>query len=388
MRAARLHLLFLPVALAGLWIPADHVRGQSDPTGQPATRAAEPRSIPVQRSLVARDTLFPKALRLRDGRIAAVVRSPGNHLGLDGRLDIVFSSDEGKTWSKPSVIVDTPLDDRAPAFGQARDGTLVVGYYRDANYNEQGKYDRTLDRPHDTWVTLSPDGGETWTQPAEIDVSDIGWGSPFGRITTLPDGAMLMPIYGLEVRPPGQKSPRRPDGRPGDQNHSYLYRSADNGKTWKRLSEVGDGKVQLNETAILQLPDGKIVAAVRTRARDLVRTDSVDGGRTWSKLRPLAPVNAHPADLTLLGDGRVLLTVGHRIPPYGVVGILSDAEGEFKWEDRFTLMNDAYSSDCGYPSTVLLKDGRVMTLYYATLLKGERKWGTHCGALTYSLPTK
>ncbi len=67
--------------------------------------------------------------------------------------------------------------------------------------------------------------------PVEIDVSDIGWGSPYGKIITLPDGVMLMPIYGLEARPAGQKSPRRPDGLPGDSNHSYLYRSADNGSS-------------------------------------------------------------------------------------------------------------------------------------------------------------
>lgn len=50
------------------------------------------------------------------------------------------------------------------------------------------------------------------------------------------------------------------------------------------------------------------------------------------------------------------------------------------------LMNDAYSGDCGYPSNVLRKDGHVLTLYYATLLKGEPKWSTHCGALTYLVP--
>jgi len=272
-----------------------------------ATAQKEPTAptIPVERSLVAKDTLFPKALRLQDGRIAAVMRGPGNHLGLDGRIDIVFSSDEGKTWSKPAVVVDTPLDDRAPAFGQAKDGTLVLGYYRDQNYDAQGKYDRTLDRPHDTWVTRSSDGGKTWQEPIQIDISEIEWGSPFGRILTLPDGAMLMPIYGLEVRPAGQKSPKRKDGRPGDTNHSYLFRSTDNGKTWKRWGEIGDGKMQLNETAVLRLPDGKLIAMARARSRDVWRTDSTDEGRTWSKPHLLTPINVHPADLVLLPDGRV-----------------------------------------------------------------------------------
>ena len=343
-------------------------------------------TFPVQRSLVAKDTLFPHALRLQDGRIAVVLRSPANHLGLDGRLDMVFSADEGETWSKPSLVVDTPLDDRDPAIGQASDGTLIIGYYREANYNAQGKYDPALDKPRDTWVTRSSDGGKTWQEPLQIDVSDIGWGSPYGRILNLPDGSMLMPIYGLEVRPAGQKSPPRADGKPGDRNHSYVYRSADHGKTWKRWSEIGDGKIQLNETALLRMPDGKIIAAARSRGTDMLRAESTDDGRTWSKLRPLTPLNVHPADLLLLPDGRVLLTAGQRNKPFGVVGMVSDAKGEFKWEDHFVLMNDAYSGDCGYPSNVLLKDGQVLTLYYATLTKGEPKWKIHSGALQYRIP--
>lgn len=368
----------LPFTLAAMALLPAPGRAESAPT--------EPAPIPVQRTLVAKDTLFPHAIRLQDGRIAAVVRSPANHLGLDGRLDMIFSADDGATWSKPALVVDTPLDDRDPAIGQAKDGTLVVGYYRDANYNAQGKYDRGLDKPHDTWVTLSSDGGKTWQAPLEIDVSEIGWGSPYGRILTMPDGAMLMPIYGLEIRPAGQKSPRRADGMPGDSNHSYLFRSTDHGKSWKRWSEIGDAKIQLNETAILRLPDGKIIAAARSRSRDMMRTESTDDGRTWSKLRPLTPINVHPADLLLLPDGRILLTASYRIKPFGVVGMLSDAKGEFKWEDHFVLMNDAYSGDCGYPSNVLLKDGQVLTLYYATLLKGEPKWSTHSGALKYRIP--
>ncbi len=366
--------LIVPIMALAPWILSSFAHAQSLPV------------IPVERSLVAKDTLFPKALRLQDGRIAAVVRSPGNHLGLDGRIDIVFSDDDGTTWSKPAPVVDTPIDDRAPAFGQAKDGTLVLGYYRDENYTAEGKYDRAIDKPHDTWVTLSTDGGKTWQPPLEIDISEIGWGSPYGRILTLPDGAMLMPVYGLEVRPAGQKSPRRKDGMPGDSNHSYIFRSTDNGKTWKRWSEVGDGKTQLNETAFLVLPNGTMMAAARSRQRDLLRTDSADGGLTWSQLRPLAPINVHPADLVLLDDGRALLTVGHRIKPFGVVGMLSDAKWEFKWEDHFVLMNDALTPDMGYPSTVLLGDGQAMTLYYATLVKGERKWSTHCGALKYRIP--
>ena len=87
---------------------------------------------------------FPVALRLQDGPIAVVLRGGAEHLGLQGRLDIVFSADEGTTWTKPALVVDSPADDRNPAFGQARDGTLVVGYWRTATYDDQGRYNPSL----------------------------------------------------------------------------------------------------------------------------------------------------------------------------------------------------------------------------------------------------
>src|SRR5437764_4776657 len=97
------------------------------------TSAREPTLPPLERSLVVSGQgYFPVALRLRDGRIAVVLRGGAAHVGIQGRLDMVFSSDEGKTWTKPVVVVDSPVDDRNPALGQARDGALVVGYWRTA----------------------------------------------------------------------------------------------------------------------------------------------------------------------------------------------------------------------------------------------------------------
>ncbi len=343
--------------------------------------AGEPGPPLGERSLVVSGQgYFPVALRLHDGRIAVVLRGGAGHLGLAGRLDMVFSSDEGQSWTKPALVVDSPADDRNPALGQAKDGTLVVGFYRTETYDEQGKYDPKLDKPVTTWSTRSRDGGATWSEPTQIDVSDIGLGSPYGRIVTLPEGAMLLAIYGYEIRPAGQKNA-------STRNHSYVYRSDDHGQTWKRVSEIGDGKLQLNETSLLRLPDGKIVAALRSRATELWMSESVDEARTWSPVQKLAPANIHPGDLCLLGDGRTFLAVGNRVGPFGVLGMVGDAAGKFKWEDRFALVNDAISGDCGYPSSVLLKDGRVLTVYYATKVREHPEWGAHCGAVITKLPS-
>lgn len=201
----RLIRFILPVCL--LIALVSDSRGQAAATPpKPPDPAGQARAIPVERVLaVSGQGYFPVAMRLRDGRIAAVLRGGGPHLSINGRLDMIFSSDDGKTWTKPTVVVDSPLDDRNPALGQADDGALVVGFWRTATYDEQGKYNPKLtDKERSTWVTRSTDGGKTWSDPAKIDCSDIGLGSPFGRMITLPGGGMLMAIYGFAVRPSGQ----------------------------------------------------------------------------------------------------------------------------------------------------------------------------------------
>lgn len=323
---------------------------------------------------------FPVAIRLADGRIAAVLRGGAGHLGIKGRLDIVFSADEGKTWSQPTVVNDSPVDDRNPAFGQAANGDLIVGFWRTATYDETGRYNPNLDKPRNTWVTRSSDGGKTWSEATELDVSDIGWGSPYGKMLTMPDGAVLMAVYGGPVRPRGQKDSKRED-------HSYLYRSTDHGKSWSRYAECSRG-AQFNETSLLRMPSGKILAAMRSRRGARVwLTESVDDGRSWSEPKQITPDSVHPADMVLLPDGRVLMALGYRVGPFGVVGLVGDAQGKFDWQRRFTLVNDAISPDCGYPSSVVLKDGRAMTLYYATRCKDHADWRVHCGAVVYTPPS-
>jgi hypothetical protein len=319
---------------------------------------------------------FPVACRLQDGRIAVVMRGGGPHISIKGRLDIVFSSDEGKTWSTPTVVVDSPLDDRNPAFGQAKDGTLVVGYWECANYDANGKFTET---PHasKTKVTRSSDGGRTWGTPTAIDLSDLDYGSPYGKIVTLPDGAMLMPIYGSA---PGGGGKR---GRAGD--YSYLYRSTDNGQTWSRFSVIG--KERFNETSVVRLDSGDMLAAMRTSNphQDVWLTRSTDGGKTWSQPAHLTPDKVHPADLTQLPDGRVLLVVGDRRKPFGVRAIIAPPD-KLDFVNAFTLTDTLTSGDCGYPSSVVLKDGRVMTVYYAVGDKTHPEWGTHCAAAVYDVP--
>src|SRR5881275_2248331 len=118
------------------WLLASSLLMGVPVAARPSPDGGEPKPPGLERSLVVQGQgYFPVALRLRDGRIAVVLRGGAGHLGIRGRLDMVFSADEGKTWTRPTLVVDSPVDDRNPALGQARDGTLVVGYWRTANYD-------------------------------------------------------------------------------------------------------------------------------------------------------------------------------------------------------------------------------------------------------------
>src|SRR6185312_13897330 len=71
---------------------------------------------------------FPVLIRLKSGELMAVLRGGAPHIGVKGRLDIVTSKDDGKTWSAPKTVVDSPGDDRNPALGQLKNGNIVLAY--------------------------------------------------------------------------------------------------------------------------------------------------------------------------------------------------------------------------------------------------------------------
>ena len=107
---AHLPMKHFPPADGNGWPPA-LARGRRSSAG-----ARDSGSDPESRRPGSRDSgraraggggagVFSVAVRLRDGRIAAVLRGGGPHLSIHGRLDMIFSSDEGETWSKP-VLVD------------------------------------------------------------------------------------------------------------------------------------------------------------------------------------------------------------------------------------------------------------------------------------------
>ncbi len=306
-----------------------------------ATEFDVPRLESAERVLAARDCgYFPVMIRLQDGRLGAVIRAGARHVGIKGRLAWITSSDGGRTWSKPTTIVDGPYDDRNPSLCQAADGTIIVGYSEASTYDAKGRYDRRVGK-FELFTVASKDGGKSWSARRPMNIPQYPSGSVFGRALLLPDHTILMPVYW--------------------RSDCSLLASRDHGATWTYYARVA---ARCNEFSLARLPNGRLVAVARSNGLSCLHSD--DNGKTWKSLGRITKPNQHPGDICVLKSGHLLLVYGSRVPPYGVQAMLS-RDGGRTWEakHRVALAWDSQNVDTGYPSVVQLDDGTIVVLYYA-----------------------
>jgi BNR repeat-like domain len=288
---------------------------------------------------------FPVMVKLRDGTLGTVVRGGAAHVGRGGRLDFIRSTNGGRTWSAPVVAADSPWDDRNPALGQMPDGTLVLAYAEARSYRADGTFDLAAG-PYVAFRVTSQDGGKTWSAKQAL-ASPIPNPSPFGKINVTRDGTAILTLYEM------------PSNRVG------LLRSRDSGKTW------GDWTVLPghDETQAIEIADGRWLAFTRIEERGpfgLLLSESRDRGRTWINTRRLLKAQQWPYDVTVLKSGKLLLSFGSRVGRFGA-GVVLSRDGGRTWDiDHSVLVGwDSLNSDTGYPSTVQLDDGTIVTMYYA-----------------------
>ncbi|MFN7924474.1 MAG: sialidase family protein [Bryobacteraceae bacterium] len=298
---------------------------------------------------------FPVTIKLKNGDLLTVLRGGAPHVGKKGRLDLIRSTDGGKTWSAPWTAVDEAEDDRNPAMGQMPDGSIVLAYVILSGFDESGlrlSRNRAERKFDGVYLVRSTDNGKTWSKPVRdpgtFDFYKLdGAISPYGKIIQLKDGSSMMAVY-FEFH----------DQRG---NESYAFRSRDGGKTWGEPVSLGK---HYNETGIVALRDGTVIAALRSeKGGHVAITRSADGGKTWSEPVQVTKDNEHPADLIQLANGNVLMTYGERNPPRGAHARISKDGGK-TWGEPIVLGDQSPNTDCGYPSSVEVSKGRIVTIYY------------------------
>jgi Neuraminidase (sialidase) len=336
-----------------------------------------------KRVIVATDGgYFPVLLRLQTGRLLVVYRYGAPHISVKGELAVSWSDDNGQTWTSPKVVVTGENDHRNPAMGEMQNGDIVLSYCIMDGYDASGRkfkppvngMNQRSSRP--LWMVRSRDHGVTWDAPEEIEgtraIADKGeLINAYGKIVLTRDGSALMSVYGTsKVHSP---------------SYEYIFKSTNMGHTWSLLSTVAE---QVNETGILALPGKQILATMRTnKEQELTTTRSVDGGKTWDTPIITTNANEHPGDLIRLRNGDILLTFGERNVPRGAAAMLSQDGGK-TWDQhtRMVLADDAPIFDCGYPSSVELPDGRIVTVYYKVDDSSTAPASTKLTAVIWRLP--
>ena len=349
---------------------------------------------------------WPVIQKLPNGHLGVVTRDGDVHVGERSRVVFVTSPDGGESWSQDVVISDTGT---VPALGVAPDGTLLAAFRMSDRFIEGGRTGRQ--RAHHIngppggytpmWISRSTDYGATWGEAELVDgQGHEKWshagrtgpndphvqGTPFGKMLTLADGTMLMTYY------------LTTEGRPRQAQASFLIRSHDDGRTWVDCVTLAEGFY--GEPTLCHLGDDRFLAILRTTTPEggiassygqcLWQIDSEDGGHTWTEPRQITDDMESPGEVIRLQDGRLLLTYGRRVPPFGVQGMVSHDDGR-TWDsdNRLLLVGDSGTYDCGYPGSVQRDDGTIVTVYYAWDRLSDNnqpqyvRLGVHAAALLY-----
>ena len=251
-------------------VPAAESDGR--PTSRPATAMQIARPVPIAEAAGAGD-----AISLPGGRLlAAIAAEPPT-------LSVAVSSGAG--WSRPVAL---PLPDGAigatsPSLLRLRSGTILLVHQ-----------------------ALLPAGGTavaaaTCTEPSRAGTSG-GWAAPHivsgmepdlrlanGRLVNGSGGLLLPFTLGAEAG---------------------LLTSTDGGATWRRLGPLLPGPgAGLRYPAVAELAPGRLLLLAATATHRVYRSESLDGGCTWSTPTEVTTLVAPetPLALTSLPDGTGLL---------------------------------------------------------------------------------
>ncbi len=362
--------------------------------GLPRRAAAAPEAKIIETKIISQQPEYyhgwPTIARRANGELW-VTWSGGreSHVCPFGQVLAMTSRDDGASWTYPRVLLDSATDDRDSGVLETAKGTLLVTTFtslayepyleKQAAFNElsakgwttakmapeqlahwKACHARLSDAERKAelgqWLIRSTDGGKSWSTRLPTIVN-----SPHGPIQ-LRDGRLLYAGKQLWT----------------DDKKVGVCESTDDGQTWRWLAEIptrkGDAVVKgYHELHAVEANDGTIIAQIRNHNKEnsgwTLQTESKDGGKTWSEPHPIC--YGLPSHLLKLRNGHLLMTYGHRRPPFGNQARVSADNGK-TWGEAIIISGDGIGGDLGYPSTVELADGSLLTVWYEQMKKPSK----------------
>ncbi len=318
--------------------------------------------------------------RLDDGRIMfAFTEYVGNSREdhATARIAVCYSSDEGKTWTKPTVLLEKDpncMNYMAASLLKLANGELGLLYCRkDAIKNAKG----SLETGFATCMPVyrySKDDGKTWSE--EIACSNVpGYFCVVNhRLIQLKSGRLLLPMS----RQANMETQKFTAG-----SVAIVY-SDDNGRTWDFLSDdiysVYEDEVGLQEPGIFEMDDGRLWTYFRTGYGHQWQSYSSDGGKTWSTPMPNWRFTS-PNSPMLIERVKDYVVAIFNPQPYSPINLKAKNSG---WPRRTPLLG-AFSKDGGLSfentkqvftpffekACVLLEDNEDETYCYPAAIEVE-----------------
>ena len=343
---------------------------------------------------------FPDVCKSSDGLLAAYywnkMHAPlklGDPLG---NIMLVHGSSDGESWGTPEPLisqqtliewgVDVWVDEagviynnqtdaiehnaqfaveaRDPNLQMLKDGKILLTFFTrlpDASKKTDSDDYYTYGG---TYITVSYDDGLTWEKPEQITSSLLDSGcAKRGNIAEFPNGDLLIPLYGSNSAHPEIFLTAAVRGRFVDNAFQVVeeyHESAFDDSTG--LFRDGD-----TEVSFLYF-GGKTYAFARSSGLFCV---SDDEGKTWKKITDFQGTderNIMQPYLIPLGEHMVLINWTERLSAENraVFGKLYDPTQSWNNYPEMLIFSDRYGVDMGDPSSVLLDNNVVFTIFYDT----------------------
>lgn len=284
-------------------------------------------------------------IALKDGRLFLAYSRFRGSTDDNASADIygIYSSDRGKSWSKPQCIFPNTavMNLMSVSLLRLRNGKIMIGYLR-----KNAEYDCRM------VVRISEDETKTWGPEIPVTKPQIYYVVNNNRIIQLSSGRLLIPAS------------NHGDYREGKASFAEIYYSDDDGKTWV----LAPGKVNLpgigvQEPGVVELMNRSVYMILRNSLGSIHAAISQDGGLTWGEpfstglVSPVAPASINRIPQT--GD---LLMIYNNNPKQRLplTAALSNDEGK-TWRVARDLEDKG--SHYAYTSITFIENEAFLTYY-------------------------
>ncbi|WP_228527794.1 sialidase family protein [Pararhodonellum marinum] len=271
-------------------------------------------------------------------------------------VGIWYSQGKPGEWSSPKMLVKVKDEPHwNPVLFMAGSGQLLLFF----------KVGKEIDDWH-TWVQHSTDQGQTWSSPKALIDGGIGGRGPVrNHILVTSEGAWLAPASVEKNRV----------------WNAFVDISNDEGLTWQKTDTLtldrkiitGEGVIQ---PALWESSPGNVHMLLRTSAGKIGRSDSYDGGKSWSPVSLIdLPNNNSGIDLAYLGQNRVALAynpVGENWGKRHPLHLAISFDNGQSWPFIHVIEKGIGEDEFSYPS-LIYKNG-ILTLTYTRNRKNITFW--------------